>query len=96
MCYTSGRTPLTFVTFGRCTGRSMTACSTHAFRVCLPAEYNSLRGHASLGCVRMLLAPEALSNHLQLIRSPNIVFSVWAYGVCPYDLHRGEFGFIEL
>jgi hypothetical protein len=26
--YTSGRTPLTFVTFGRCTGRSMTACST--------------------------------------------------------------------
>ena len=25
------------------------------FRVCLPAEYNSLRGRASLGCVRMLL-----------------------------------------
>jgi hypothetical protein len=52
--YTKGRTPLTFVTFGRCTGRSMTACSTHAFRVCLPAEYNSLRGRASVCCLELL------------------------------------------
>ena len=51
--YTSGRTPLTFVTFGRCTGRSMTACSNTSPCV-LPAEYNSQRGRGSVNCFATL------------------------------------------
>jgi len=38
----------------------------------------------------MLLAPEALCNHLELIRSPDVVFGVWAYCVCPDELHGCE------
>jgi len=57
---------------------------------CLPTEYNSQCGRACYLLWRMLLAPETLCNHLELIGSPHIMLCVWAYSVCPDDLHGCE------